>query len=78
MSSLPIRAVGLASPSSVEECGRPLPTLPARAAVYAGGGLDALCRLLADRGRRALAGGRGLEESRTEASMIMALDSKVT
>jgi hypothetical protein len=70
--------VGLASPSSVEECGKPLPTLPAKDAVYAGGGLDALCRsrLLADRGRRALAGGRGLEVSRTEASMIMELDSK--
>ena len=68
--------MGLARPFSVEECGKPLPTLSAKDAVYAGGGLDALCRLLADRGRRALAGGRGLEVSRREASMIMALNSK--
>ena len=78
-SSLLVRAVGLANPSSVEECGKPLPTRSEKEAVYAGGGLDALGRspVLADRGRRALAGGRGLEVSRTEASMIMA-DSKET
>lgn len=70
--------MGLASPSSVEECGKPLTTPSEKASEYDGGGLDALGRslLLVERDRRAFAGGRGLEVSRAEASMIMAVDSK--